>query len=165
MCVLADMSRAMAGGSGLNIVVVVNQNSPDSSVLGNYFSELRSIPPENNLRISWLGGNVSWSSVDFTNNLLTPLMTMLAERGLTNQIDYVVLSMGIPFQTILNGTNVNSTTSALFYGLKTDGVSDVGVTNSFAASESIFREAKPAEDSGGWAMSCHLTPRARSIDG
>ncbi len=157
MCVLVDMSQAMAGGSGLNIVVVINQNNSDSSVLGNYFSELRSIPPENNLRISWLGGNVSWSSVDFTNNLLTPLMTMLAERGLTNQIDYVVLSMGIPFQTMLNGTNVNSTTSALFYGLKTDGGTDVGVTNSFAASESIFRDAKPASAPGISFLTTMLT--------
>jgi hypothetical protein len=36
-------------------------------------------------------------------------------------VDYVVFSMDIPFQTI-NGSTVNSTTSALFYGLKPDAV-------------------------------------------
>ena len=68
---------------------------------------------------------------------------MLAARRLTNQIDHVVLSMDIPFKTVL-GTNANSTTSALFYGLKTDNGTDAGVTNSFAGSESSFRQAKPA---------------------
>lgn len=74
---------------------------------------------------------------------MTPLTTMLAARRLTNQIDHVVLSMDIPFKTVL-GTNANSTTSALFYGLKTDNGTDAGVTNSFARSESSFHQAKPA---------------------
>ena len=59
---------------------------------------------------------------------------MLAARQLTNQIDYVVLSMDIPFQTVY-GSNVNSTTSALFYGLRLGNGSDLGTTNSYAASE------------------------------
>ncbi|NOS69181.1 MAG: TIGR03790 family protein [Verrucomicrobia bacterium] len=132
----------------MNTIVVVNQNSPDSCELGNHLNELRSIPPENTLRISWSGNPVSWSSEDFTNTLLNPVTTMLTARGLANQIDYVVLSMGIPFQTILNATNVNSTTSVLFYGLKTDGGTDLSVTNSFAASESVFRQARPASAPG-----------------
>src|ERR1035437_1037195 len=106
-----------AGGSGLNTVVIVNQNSAQSCELGNYYCERRQVPPENVLRINWGGGNISWSSADFQTNLATSLLAMLAARQLTNQIDYVVLSMDIPFQT-LNGTELNSTTSAVFYGLK-----------------------------------------------
>ena len=138
----------LAGGSGLNTVVIVNQHSSESCKLGSQFCELRALPPENVIRISWSGSAVSWSSVDFSNQLLMPLTVALTERGIASQIDNVVLSMGIPFQTIFNGTNVNSTTSALFYGLKMDSVADIGVTNSFAASESVFRDAKPASALG-----------------
>lgn len=148
MCCLVSISRVFAGGSGLNTIVIVNQNSSNSCRLANYFSELRSVPSQNTLRIDWSGGNDSWSSQEFASSLLTPLMLMLETRGLTNQIDLVVLSMDIPFKTVLNTTNVNSTTSALFYGLKTDGGTDAGVTNSYAASEAVFRQSKPASAPG-----------------
>src|SRR5262245_34275039 len=97
------------GGSGLNTVIVVNQNSTNSCDLGNYYAEARQIAPENVLRISWAGGNTSWSGSEFTNTLLNPLLSMLASRQLTNQIDYVVLSMDIPFK-VFNGSTPNSTT-------------------------------------------------------
>ena len=46
-----------AGGSGLNVVVVVNQNSSNSVQLGNYYREQRHVPPQNFLRINWPGTN------------------------------------------------------------------------------------------------------------
>src|ERR1017187_3459954 len=61
--------QVRAGGSGLNTVVIVNQNSTNSSELGNYFCERRQVPPENVLRIAWPGDNISWSSGDFQTNL------------------------------------------------------------------------------------------------
>src|SRR5258706_7039416 len=112
------------GGSGLNTVIVVNRNSSNSCELGNYFREKRYVPPENVLRIDWPGGNTSWTSNDFQTSLLIPLQGMLAARQLTNQMDYIVLSMDIPFQTS-SASGVNSTTAALFYGLKAAGASDV----------------------------------------
>ena len=152
-CVLACSLRA--GGSGLNTVVIASRNSSDSCEVANYFCQRRSVPPENVLRINWPGGNISWSGSDFATNLLEPLLNMLVERQLTNQIDYVVLSMDIPFQTITNG-NINSTTSALFYGLRTDGGPE-GVTNSYAASEAVFRQAKPASALGFSFLATMLT--------
>ena len=44
-CALAV--RLWAGGSGLNVVVVVNQNSTNSVQLGNYYCEKRQVPPQN----------------------------------------------------------------------------------------------------------------------
>src|SRR5271157_2278175 len=90
-CALAF--KLQAGGSGLNTVVIVNQNSSNSCELGNYFCERRQVPPQNVLRINWPGGNISWGSGDFQTNLLAPLLDMLASRQLTRQVDYVVLSM------------------------------------------------------------------------
>jgi uncharacterized protein (TIGR03790 family) len=134
------------GGSGLNTVVVVNQSSSNSCELGNYYCELRHVPPENVLHINWTGGNTMWTSNDFQTILVTPLLDMLAARQLTNQIDYVVLSMDIPFQTSFS-TTLNGTTSALFYGMKPDA-SDPGITNSYACSETSFHQAKPASAPG-----------------
>ena len=48
VCVwLVAAGQALAGGSGLNVVVVVNQKSSNSVVLGNYYCERRQILPEN----------------------------------------------------------------------------------------------------------------------
>ncbi len=141
--------NASAGGSGLNTVVIANRSSSNSLELANYFCERRAVPPENVLRIAWGGGNTSWTSYDFQTNLLNPLLNMLVDRQLTNQIDYVVLSMDIPFQTVnSNGITINGTTSALFYGLKPVGSSYKGVPSSYFSSEAIFRLAKPSSAPG-----------------
>ena len=135
--------RLHAGGSGLNTIVVVNQASSNSCMLGNYYCQQRQVPPQNVLAIHWTGGNTLWTSNDFQTNLVVPLLTMLTDRQLTNQIDYVVLSMDIPFQTSY-GPTLNSTTAALFYGLRLgDGNDPLGITNSYAASEAAFRQAPP----------------------
>jgi uncharacterized protein (TIGR03790 family) len=137
-----------AGGSGLNVVVIVNQASSNSCELANYYREKRQIPPENVLRINWAGPNTQWTSNDFQTTLMNPLVSMLASRGLTNQIDYVVLSMDIPFQTTYNGL-VNGTTSAIFYGLKTEAPPDwVNITNSYYSSEGSFTDSRPASAPG-----------------
>jgi uncharacterized protein (TIGR03790 family) len=133
----------------LNVVVIVNQSSRNSLQLGNYYCERRQVPPENVLRINWSGANTDWTLSDFTTNLFNPLLAMLANRQLTNQIDYVVLSMDIPYQvTSPESYAVNSTTSALFYGFKpeTNGAAcsvASGSTNLYAGSEDVFRATPP----------------------
>ncbi|HSY43756.1 MAG TPA: TIGR03790 family protein [Candidatus Acidoferrum sp.] len=135
-CALA--LHLFAGGSGLNTVVVINQTTSESCELGNYYCQQRQIPPQNVLYINWTGGNTLWASNDLQTTLVTPLLNMLASRQLTNQIDYIVLSMDIPFQTS-DGSAVDSTTAALFYGLRLgDGTDPFRTTNSYAASEAIF---------------------------
>ncbi len=137
-----------AGGSGLNVAVIVNQSSSNSCELGNYYCEKRQVAPENLLRINWPGPNTLWTNTEFQTNLLSPLLDMLTSRQLTNQIEYVVVCMDIPFQTA-NVDVVNGTSSALFYGLKTEtGPAWVNITNSYYASESPFSENRPASAPG-----------------
>lgn len=140
---------ARAGGSGLNVAVVVNQNSSNSVQLGNYYCEKRGVPPQNLLRISWSGGNVAWSKEQFTSMLYNPLMAMVADRQFSNQLDYVLLSMDVPYR-VEDSTGKNSTTSALFYGFKSDLKGDLpsctlppAASNSYAASEAVFRQTPP----------------------
>ncbi len=77
---------------------------------------------------------------------------MVASRGLTNQAQFVLLSMDIPYR-VTDGYNENSTTSALFYGFKTNSAPVEGFgscslpdnsSNSYAYSELPFSQA-PAE--------------------
>jgi hypothetical protein len=82
-------------------------------------------------------------------------MAMLSARQLTNQIDYVVLSMDFPYRlvrTLIIGTNVvgeepNSTTSGLHYGYKGDTNPPCSMaadsTSLYAGSEGIFRLTPP----------------------
>ena len=145
-----------AGGSGLNVIVVVNQNSTNSVQLGNDYCEQRGVPPQNVLRMTgWTNGTIQWGLSDFQTFLRDPLLAMLASRGLTNQAEYVLLSMDIPY-TVADGDSYNSTTSALFYGFKTNtpiplppqclpptcSLPDAS-SNSYAFSELPFPEAPP----------------------
>ncbi len=150
--VLLAAGRVWAGGSGLNVIVVVNQNSANSVQLGNDYCEQRGVPPQNVLRLTnWPGGSVNWSPNDFQTNLLNPLLAMVASRGLTNQAQFVLLSMDIPYR-VTDGNNINSTTSALFYGFKTNTAPVAGIascslpdnsSNSYAYSELPFSRATP----------------------
>jgi uncharacterized protein (TIGR03790 family) len=145
--------NAFAGGSGLNLVVVVNQNSPNSVQLGNEYCAARAVPPGNLFRMTnWTGGSLAWSRSDFEGYLRDPLLAFLAGNGLTNQVSYVLLSMDIPYRVSEGGSD-NSTTSALFYGFKTNSPVTPGLpttcslpdvsSNGFAFSELPFELAKP----------------------
>ena len=120
LIVVFTAGQVWAGGSGLNVIVVVNQNSPNSVQLGNDYCEQRGVPPQNVFRMTgWTNGVVQWNRNDFKAYLRDPLLAMLASRGLTNQADFVLLSMDIPYRVEDNGSD-NSTTSALYYGFKTN---------------------------------------------
>ena len=140
-------------GSGLNVIVVVNQNSTNSVQLGNDYCELRGVPPQNLLRMTnWTGGSIKLGVrpiFKFTFSIRAP--DMVASRGLTNQAEFVLLSMDIPYR-VTDGSSENSTTSALFYGFKTNGAPVAGVpscslpdnsSNSYAYSEMPFSQAMP----------------------
>ncbi|HEX5218314.1 MAG TPA: TIGR03790 family protein [Verrucomicrobiae bacterium] len=162
-------ARALAGGSGLNVVVIVNQNSPDSVELGNYYCEKRGVPPQNVLRVNWAGGKVNWTRAEFEATLRAPLNAMLATRGLSNQIEYVLLSMDFPYRVIqetgaAETSGQNSTTSALFYGFKPDGCTKCPAglpscnlaptsLNLFAGTEGIYRQTPPnGASSNNWMV-------------
>src|SRR5882672_748856 len=164
VCLVND--DALGGGSGLNVVVIVNQASTNSVQLGNYYCERRQVPPQNLLRTSWTGSNVEWTKTDFETVLLNPLLAMLSARQLTNQIEYVVLSMDFPFR-VTDASGANSTTAALFYGFKADGTGSPQLppscflpsasSNAFAASESIFRATPPTSPSSNSFLVAMIT--------
>ncbi len=146
---------AQAGGSGLNVLVVANSASSNSLDLANYFCHLRDVPPQNLLRIPWTGGPINWSLAQFTNTLLNPVLDTLSRRGLAQQVDYVVLSMDFPYR-INTPTAQNGTTSALFYGFKTNDPATAGQVcriapdgfSQYYGSETRFRDGAPTNTPG-----------------
>ncbi len=151
VCLLTRL--ATAGGSGFNVAVVVNQSSSNSVQLGNYYAEKRGVPPQNIIRITWNGLRTEWFYSDCSNALLGPVRSALFSRQLTNQVDYLVLSMDIPYR-VVKSTSANSTTSVLFYGFKDDDPAPgpgvpascslpAASTSAYAASELPFRAIAP----------------------
>lgn len=161
---LATPAATHAGGSGLNVLVVANSTSPNSLDLANYYREQRNIPPSNLLRVPWTGGRVSWDQSQFNAFLLQPVLQAVNARGLSNQIDFVVLSMDIPYR-IESGGDQNATTSALFYGFKTNDTASAGEVCRFApdgisdyyGSETVFREGGPANHPGYSYLATFIT--------
>jgi uncharacterized protein (TIGR03790 family) len=163
---LASIGSSLAGGSGLNVVVVVNQASPQSIELGNYYCEKRAVPHEHQLRIHWTNGAVEWTRSEFETSLLQPLATWMQDRGLTNQIEYLVLSMDIPYRITetaqTNGPGRNSTTSVLFYGWQPDTNAPGNLPRScslppaalhpYADSETLFRAVQPPSAWSNWLV-------------
>jgi len=172
--VLCDWSGGFAGfrrrtflrvAAGLNVVVVVNQNSTNSVQLGNYYCERRGVPPQNLLRINWTGGNINWTRSDFEANP-AQFRSLPCFRAAASPTRWITSSCPwtFPFQvTASNG--INSTTAALFYGFKTDDCTTncpagtpgcnlpAASSNAYAASEGIFRQTPPiAAGSNSWLV-------------
>ena len=152
----------------MNVAVVVNQSSTNSVQLGNYYCEKRGVPPQNLVRVNWAGGNITWTRAEFETILRSSLTNALNSRALTNQIDFVVLCMDIPYRvtntTVNVANNVNATTAALFYGFKDNPVDPMnfcslasGTTNLYAGSESIFRQTPPISASSNSWLTFMLT--------
>jgi len=166
LAALLAAGTVWAGGSGLNVIVVVNQNSTNSVQLGNDYCEQRGVPPQNLLRMTgWPGGSIEWSPADFQTCLLNPLLAMVTGRGLTNQAQFVLLSMDIPYR-VTDGTGQNSTTAALFYGFKTNTAPVAGIascslpdnsSNSYAYSELPFSQTMPNTASTNSFLAMMLT--------
>lgn len=160
------------GGSGLNVAIVANRSSSNSLALANYYREQREVPPQNVLYIDWPNTPVQWSRYDFEKILRHPLHAMIGARSLSNQVEYVVLSMDIPYR-VRDSDKANSTTSALFYGFKFDTDTNVCslpdiATNHYSRSEGIFRASPPALTNGGFLAvmltSSNLDQAARIVD-
>jgi uncharacterized protein (TIGR03790 family) len=160
----------LAGGSGLNVIVVLNQNSTNSIQLANDYCEWRGVPPQNVLRLAnWAGGAIEWSRTNFEAVLLNPLLAMISARGLTHQAECVLLSMDIPYR-VASGGSYNSTTAVLFYGFKSNSTPPLppgclpascslpdASSNSYAFSELLFREARPNTASTNSFLAMMLT--------
>jgi uncharacterized protein (TIGR03790 family) len=100
-CIAALAAAAFAGGGPLNTIVVVNDLSPDSLEIGLRYARARGIPESHICHVTTAPSGTlqitAWS-----NEIRNPVLSFIAEQGLSNQIDYVVFAHGLPYRVLNN---------------------------------------------------------------
>lgn len=86
-----------AGGGPENLFLLVNENSVASKTIANYYVELRQIPASHVLYLNWAGGFESTDIETFRQQILMPALASIRDRGLSEQIDYLVYSADFPW--------------------------------------------------------------------
>lgn len=86
-----------AGGGPENVAVVINGDSWASKTIANEFIRLRAIPPSNVIVLNDLPGFETVAVEAFRERILKPVLATIDQRGLKEQIDYVVYSSDLPY--------------------------------------------------------------------
>jgi uncharacterized protein (TIGR03790 family) len=94
----AGISTAVAGGGPENVLLLVNSHSPSSMAIANNYIQLRNIPAWNVVYIDWDGPLEECGAIRFRDQILKPILTAIADRKLSAQIDYVVYSSDFPWK-------------------------------------------------------------------
>lgn len=99
------------------VLVVINDNSPASVEVGNYYILKRGVPATNICHVSMQDGSIQTNErIDwpqFVNQLRTPIHNHIAANNLS--IDYIALTKGIP-QMVYGGAG-NPTLDSAGYGI------------------------------------------------
>jgi len=104
-------SRAVGGPE--NVLVVSNANSPVSQRIASYYMEERGITSKYLVNIrtidsSLCATNESISPKDYIEQIHRPIQSYLDNQGLTNKIQYIVLTKGVPFKLSSDPTGGSS---------------------------------------------------------
>jgi uncharacterized protein (TIGR03790 family) len=106
--IIALIPSAGLGENNYNdVLVVINSNSSVSESIGTYFAASRNIPASHIARIS-VSTSEEIDSVEFA-SLRSQVENYITANGLTNQINYIVTTKGVPLK--VNRGNTFSTSS------------------------------------------------------
>lgn len=90
-----EAAPSVRGPAG--VLVVINQNSPGSIRVGEYYAEARRIPPENLCYIQCPTEETVSREV-FERDIRSPIAHHLLRNGLSRRISYVVTTFGVPLR-------------------------------------------------------------------
>lgn len=96
LLVLAAPQPAQAGGAE-NALIVVNAENADSVAIAQEYTRLRRIPACNVLELHGIPTGPTLPLKQFRDKILTPILLTIQQRGLSDQIDYIVYSAGFPY--------------------------------------------------------------------
>ena len=83
--------------SGDNVLVVVNASSAVSERLGEYYAEVRDVPPSQILRIS-VDPSETISRAEYDRTIEAPIRKWISAHGAHDRILYIVLTSGVPLR-------------------------------------------------------------------
>jgi uncharacterized protein (TIGR03790 family) len=141
--------RLATAQTGQNVVVVINEASPASVQIGEYYAKARSVPPDQVVRLK----TVTTDTVqrpEYDRNIELPLQLHLLKKNLQDRVLYLVLTKGVPLR--IAGTDgrtgsiasVDSELTLLYRRITGGAVPVVGqVANPYFLGEKPLTEARP----------------------
>jgi uncharacterized protein (TIGR03790 family) len=94
---LAGAASSAYAQTAENVAVVINDTSPESKQVGDYYVKARAIPAENVIHIQTATDDVV-QPVAFVATIQQPIAQALAKANLQDRILYIVLTKGIPLR-------------------------------------------------------------------
>ncbi len=93
---------ASAGGGPENVLLIVNPRSEKSLYIANYWAKLRQIPADNILYFPW-DPSADTTDIDtFREQILSPILRVIQNRRLGDQIDAIIYSCDFPWAVKLD---------------------------------------------------------------
>ena len=107
------MSTALLAAQGPeNVLVVINDSSPLSREIGEYYARRRSIPERNLCRLN-LAPAENVPRADFTRRIAAPIAAFLRKTGLAESILYIVTTAGVPLRVPGPGQGMSTETASV----------------------------------------------------
>jgi uncharacterized protein (TIGR03790 family) len=135
--------------SGENVLLVINDNSPDSQKVGEYYAKVRKVPATNVLRIRTLNQETV-DRVIYEGTIEGPIGALIAKERLQDRILYLVLTKGVPLRVLgtvgPQGTmaSVDSELTLLYRRMMGQAIHiEGGVPNPYFLDDKDVSEAKP----------------------
>ena len=135
------LARPVAGQTGVNVLLVVNDRSPFSQAVADYYAQKRGVPAENIVHVAVADGD-EITRAEYRTLIEGPIARAIAAGRLHDRILYIVLTKGLPVR--IAGTpgpqgsiaSVDSELTLLYRRMT--GVTDSGFG---ARCESVFPRA------------------------
>ena len=146
---LFGLPRLATAQTGENVVVVINETSPASVQIGEYYARARAVPSDQVVRVKTVTTDTI-QRPEYERNLEGPLITHLLKKNLQDRVLYVVLTKGVPLR--IAGTegrtgsiaSVDSELTLLYRRITGGAVPVVGhVANPYFLGEKPLTEARP----------------------
>jgi uncharacterized protein (TIGR03790 family) len=101
LAAIALFPSPLAAQTADNLLLVVNDNSPESQQVAAHYAAVRSVPARNIVHIQTSSGDAI-GRLDFITQIEDPIALWIARHKLQDQVLYVVLTKGVPLR--INGT-------------------------------------------------------------
>jgi uncharacterized protein (TIGR03790 family) len=94
---LTVLPAAATAQTGDNVLVIINEASPASVQIGEYYARLRSVPVDQVVRVKTVTTDTI-QRVEYERTIEMPVGVRLVEKNLTDKVLYIVLTKGVPLR-------------------------------------------------------------------
>jgi uncharacterized protein (TIGR03790 family) len=92
-----SVSSSLSAQTARNVLVVVNDASPVSRSVGDYYAQRRAIPPRNILHLHTTTAEVV-PRLQYQSEIATPISNYLKKNNLVESILYIATTLGVPLK-------------------------------------------------------------------